>query len=417
MSKSIQKYTDQTVNRFSKTNLYYESNPYLIYQDPTMLGFKILFHWDEPGLLDRNGGDNSALKYLESIGEDVRRVYLEKFLTHLHEMNTRVPWFFQSIDGLNEAWKRDLSKPSHSELPKITIECLESVDLRMTALMDLYRKACFDHHNFREVVPRNLREFRVSIYVYDNRDFKRTLSETDKKSDNIQNKEKQILSLFGSDPTLRDNGQRESQHGTDYINPNINRNLFEFEFCEFDPNESNVHLTSVSNKEMTAATQKISWTYKYVEEKNVYNAYITGEVSDVVIKGLDASSFDPPEGYTINSPLNPDGRSMHPLADKLKTDLENFGKQLAGGPLGTFATLQNQFRPSALVERGVGAVKGSISDQIARLFLGNVYSGIPNNITKAFSGTNNVGEGNSAQNNSKDKSPESIDPGNSLSNG
>ena len=37
------KYTDETVNRFKKTNLLYTADPYMLYQDPTYLGFKLFF--------------------------------------------------------------------------------------------------------------------------------------------------------------------------------------------------------------------------------------------------------------------------------------------------------------------------------------------------------------------------------------
>ena len=35
--------------------------------------------------------------------------------------------------------------------------------------MDLYRKACYDWKYRREVVPVNLRQFKMSVYVYEAR--------------------------------------------------------------------------------------------------------------------------------------------------------------------------------------------------------------------------------------------------------
>jgi hypothetical protein len=57
---------------------------------------------------------------------------------------------------------------------KLTVNCLESLNLRMTALANLYNQAMFDAENMRWLVPRNLRKFTMWIYVTEIRNFFKT---------------------------------------------------------------------------------------------------------------------------------------------------------------------------------------------------------------------------------------------------
>jgi hypothetical protein len=169
------KYKDGGLNRFKKTNLFFETNPYILFQDPTYIGFKLFFLVNQPDskLLSDQALPNTAMAYLTNIGDTARMHYLEKFVKHLVAINQQTPWFFQSIEGLQDAWKHGYQEADFKPLlpadRKISIKCLESIDLRMTALIDLYRKACFDWPNRREVVPKNLRQFTMYIYCYENR--------------------------------------------------------------------------------------------------------------------------------------------------------------------------------------------------------------------------------------------------------
>ena len=99
-------YTDPAKNAFVKTNLFYTDNSFLQTQDPTVLGFKIMFNFDNPnsGLLwgtgmasGKDAPTGTAMWYLNSIGDTQRALYLSKFLYLLHGINNQTPWFFQEI--------------------------------------------------------------------------------------------------------------------------------------------------------------------------------------------------------------------------------------------------------------------------------------------------------------------------------
>ena len=160
----------------------YSSDFLKLFQDPTYLGFKLFFHGigqetntnsgiNSSGLLGPEDNPNSALFYLKQLeGETGARFnMLKDFKALLIRINTEFPWYFQSIEGLEDAWKRDINKPKF--MKELTITCLESIDLRITSLMDLYRKVVYDWKNRRYVLPDNLRHFEMTIKVFDNRNF------------------------------------------------------------------------------------------------------------------------------------------------------------------------------------------------------------------------------------------------------
>jgi len=112
-----------------------------------------------------------------------RSQMIKQFKILLRDITKNQPWFFQSISGLDALYKvarggfQDLDKDSDfnpSRAATITVTTLESLNLRITALADLYNHATFDFINMRETVPRNLRRFRMYIYVTDLRNFFKT---------------------------------------------------------------------------------------------------------------------------------------------------------------------------------------------------------------------------------------------------
>jgi hypothetical protein len=167
------------------------------YDDPTYLGFTLTFDITSPlfngatkgaaGATVASGSENdtvesqSAIGYLKAIGESNRANYLQAFVQGIREINNTRPYYWQSITGLSEAWQATSSMGpdpyvGSKEGEGISIDCLEAIDLKLTALFSLYRLAVYDSRYRRFVLPKNLMYFDVDVQVAEIRNFKQTVN-------------------------------------------------------------------------------------------------------------------------------------------------------------------------------------------------------------------------------------------------
>ena len=151
------------------------------YEDPTYLGFyfKIsttstkstsafedyAYDYYTDGLFKPADDPNSAIYYLKSRGEGKRAEMLTEFVKQFIYLTENMPWFLTSVAGLGEIWKFDPKTNYRGKDKKITFETLESIDLKITYLLDLYRKATFDTVYMRYMLPENLRFFNCELVV------------------------------------------------------------------------------------------------------------------------------------------------------------------------------------------------------------------------------------------------------------
>ena len=146
-----------------------------INEDPTYLSWLILFEKSSRESPLFNG---TAEKYLlETVGGDYGKklaANLNAFKKLLFKINLELPWFWQTISGLELSQQyKNLAEPYWgAEDPKLEIECLEeTVDLTAISLMDLYKSAVYDFNRWIEIIPHNIRYFRMHIYVSEIRQF------------------------------------------------------------------------------------------------------------------------------------------------------------------------------------------------------------------------------------------------------
>ena len=137
----------------------------------------------------------SAISYLEEREADFsygagsggkRADMLRQFKNTFRDLLTNTPWFIQSITGLDELMKvprggyqtqSEIASPFNVQRTMgktLTFNTLESMNLRVTAMADLYNQATFDYDFMRELVPRNLRKFTMYIFVSEIRNFFKT---------------------------------------------------------------------------------------------------------------------------------------------------------------------------------------------------------------------------------------------------
>lgn len=151
-----------------------------IFDEPGYFYFKIFFKFNTQhglfgGLLnnsDFSNAINSAAKYLyisKSIYRQERPLEritaLFKFASILSYINTSAPWYFKGISGLDNCTKPNIN--NFGEKKSIEIQLTQdAIDMRLTTLMSLYKFACYDDINCKEILPDNLRKFDMSIIVF-----------------------------------------------------------------------------------------------------------------------------------------------------------------------------------------------------------------------------------------------------------
>ena len=100
------------------------------------------------------------------------------FIKGMKSLTTEYPYVLQTVTGLDEAYKKyfEVKDPyMGSGDGKISINCLEFIDMRVTSMFNKYFNAVYDRKYRRERVPINLRRFQCSIFVHDIRNFADTL--------------------------------------------------------------------------------------------------------------------------------------------------------------------------------------------------------------------------------------------------
>ena len=235
---------------------------------PEKTGLTIIEQQDAntPLLNSSQESGSSAISYLEKIGETGRVNYLKAFIQGLREISTTRPYYFQSIEGLSEAWTNhtdftvDPYKGSGDE--GITIGCLEAVDLKLTALFSLYKMAVYDSRYSRQVIPNNLLRFDVTVYVSEIRQFKKVRSFLDALSSSQLTGEK-FSNAFGS----------SEKDAINFVNENTAQIAIKFSECMWVPSECGKVFDTVSNREMSVASTSIKWKYGNVEIASQFPGY------------------------------------------------------------------------------------------------------------------------------------------------
>ena len=157
------------------------------------------------------------------------------FISGMKKLTNEYPYIIQSITGLDTAYNKHyyIKDPYlGSGDDKITLSCLESLDLRVSSMFNRYFNAVYDRQYRRERVPVNLRRFNCSVYVHDVRNFV---------SRNRGSYSNRIIEL------------------TDMYNSVIE---FRFYDCEIVPEETGNIFNDISN-ESPSEMKKTNFTFTY----------------------------------------------------------------------------------------------------------------------------------------------------------
>ena len=205
-----------------------------------------------------------------------RRDMLNAFRNGFLYINKNCPYYFQSLSGLDQLLKVD-KKNVHKgggkpqRMGTLTIDCLESIDMRIFALSELYRKGIYDYTYHRSMLPENLRKFRMWLVITEIRNIQLSNTIGDVLSPfsipsvaNIANSLDSFNSQTGLLDKLQGDNQKSTnteklppnnpQFGTDELGPYAF--VYQFDQCEFDFDDSYPSYSSIDNKGSGPVTNK-----------------------------------------------------------------------------------------------------------------------------------------------------------------
>lgn len=121
--------------------------------------------------------NNTARKYLSLMDSGVSKAMyrqerprdrseaLCKFVKLLSYISTNAPWMFKGVKGLQEAETPRMTDFTKEKAIEIEMNP-DAIDMKLTTLFSLYRYACYDTINCKEIIPDNLRKFDMMISVF-----------------------------------------------------------------------------------------------------------------------------------------------------------------------------------------------------------------------------------------------------------
>lgn len=301
---------------------------------------------------------NCAYNYLLRNNELKRAALLKNFIELLSDINSKTPWYFREITGLDDA----VSKKSFFESPKIedtrkqiTITCLaDSVDTRIGNMLDMYRSACYSWQTKRVIVPANLRKFDMGIYV-----FLRPYQE-------FYSEKKSIL--------------------------NSSHKYLEFHNCEIDIDSCKIGDT-FNNDAASQIEYKIVISYDNCYD-NRYSDFHNGIIGDAIMtdmivgddKTKDADNISNLEGeygdmsdFTSRVTIdNKNTEDLKKIALKQPLKSETSKKNIYYGDRYSNNGKQSNFLTRAIdnaIDATVGTAKQALRSGVGGLLLGNLYHG------------------------------------------
>lgn len=163
------------------------------YDEPTYLSFRVLFipsfefndlqltNYDRMPhpLFEGKVSDNydertaySTINFLRDSNEFTRATLLEEFISKMNDLQYDYQWYFQGIEGIGELLTVNTTRGKRvPEDFRLTIRTLEGLDLRVSYLLNLYKKIAWDDTYQRWILPDMMRFFRMRIYITEYRTF------------------------------------------------------------------------------------------------------------------------------------------------------------------------------------------------------------------------------------------------------
>lgn len=230
-------------------------------------------HMPQPLLeMDSSMGYNT-INYLKDHGDEYRANLLKEFRNGLYDLSKNCPYYITGVEGLSEIITVNPSRGTRTKQDAyLKLTCNEGLDMRITALLDMYKKIAWDDTFQRWMLPDMMRYFKMDITITEFRIFT-PISKTYKSWQTNTN-------IVGN--------------VVDLIAPSIN---FECYMCEFMFDEMYNHLTSLSVADPRTYSGKpvIKIKIGNIKQNNKYTLFKGAEnllISDIIAGNLDKNKTD-----------------------------------------------------------------------------------------------------------------------------
>ena len=266
-----------------------------VFDNPGTFFYRVFFDFSKPsGLLympsnefkdykdtdswwDKNSHySNCAYNYLLVNQEIERAAMLRKFIKLLSNISVYSPWYFVSVSGLGEMMKRDsYYTPGFTvgEPGVITIKCLpDAYDTRIGTMLDLYKSICISHKLHKFILPENLRQFDMYIYIFHNPVWEASKGILDRRG---FNKYPPIGSFDHDIKTDEDLTRKGAVR--------VSSKLIELHGCEFDAGSNSTGYDTLDNTDGMHPEYTMSIKVKYLQEQRVN--YLVGNKLDYIVVG------------------------------------------------------------------------------------------------------------------------------------
>jgi hypothetical protein len=278
--------------------------------------------------------DYAAMDYLMDANEFTRAELLKEFIIKLKSIQTDAPWYFQSVEGLQNLITANPGQGQRIKNDsKITINCLEGLDARMTYLLNLYRKIAWDDTYQRWILPDMMRYFTIDLIITEFRSFHISSLDTAWGNADFSNP------VFGPATKMTKNeGDMVLKLFDNYILPSWHIKL---EMCEFD-------ITSFKTFDKLDVTtpnqQAVSFSVKVGNISETQNYPIFSKLlSDYVINSKNRSV----EGEAANG-LTDIYKNKHSLDSPIAQDiLQQEKTHISGSPFNQLTNDKTIYRSSA----------------------------------------------------------------------
>ena len=112
------------------------------------------------------GRTYSSEAYLDlNLGDHGRAAMLHNFKAALKDIEENFPFYFKSISGLSSLTMVNPTYGARLKDAELKIDCEEGLDLKITQLLNMYRKIVWDDTYQRWVLPDMMRYFGMRIYI------------------------------------------------------------------------------------------------------------------------------------------------------------------------------------------------------------------------------------------------------------